>query len=104
VSFYLYVLRLPEPVTIGVLVALALLTFVPSRYLYPTQKGGLNRITNGLGIVWAFFVAWIVWRLPADQTPDADSIRLTAQSLFFPAYYMVVSWIVSIQFALNSKK
>jgi phosphatidylcholine synthase len=104
VSFYLYVLPLPEAITIAVLVVLALLTFVPSRYLYPTQTGRLNRMTNGLGAVWTCFVAWIVWRLSTDRPPDADSIRLTIGSLFFPVYYMIVSWIVSIRYGLKAKK
>jgi phosphatidylcholine synthase len=97
VSFYLYVLPLPIGITILFLVVLAVLTFVPSRYLYPTQSGGLNRVTNGLGAAWTCLMAWIIWRLPTDEPPNAGSIWMTVGSLFFPVYYLVVSWVISIQ-------
>src|SRR5919201_1935110 len=35
VAFYLYALRPPDAVALGLLLGFAVLTFVPSRYLYP---------------------------------------------------------------------
>ncbi|HEY1861145.1 MAG TPA: CDP-alcohol phosphatidyltransferase family protein [Gemmataceae bacterium] len=104
VSFYLYVLPLPVGIIVLVLVAFALLTFVPSRYLYPTQSGRFDRVTNGLGAVWTCLLAWIVWRLPTDEPPNADSIRLAVGSLFFPVYYLVLSWVVSVQYWRIARK
>lgn len=102
VAFYLYLLHhyvapLPGWFSIGLVVVLAVLTFVPSRYLYPSQGGRWNRWTNVLGAVWCGLVLWIWWAMPA--TPqcggDATLTWLILASLFFPVYYLVASWIVT---------
>jgi len=105
VAFYLYVLHnqvrpLPGWFSVGVLVGLALLTFLPTRYLYPSQGSKLQGLSNLLGAVWAAMVVWIVCCLPAGATPPASGegrpLRaLILLSLFFPVYYMVASWAVS---------
>src|SRR5690348_16271703 len=41
VAFYLYLLRPPTWLTIGLLLFFAFMTFVPARYLYPTHRGRL---------------------------------------------------------------
>ena len=69
VAFYLYVLRLPGWLSIGILVGFSVLTFVPSRYLYPTLRGRLNWLTNALAAPWAFLLVYILYRLPADSSP-----------------------------------
>jgi phosphatidylcholine synthase len=103
VAFYLYVLQPLSPwLALGVLVGLAVLTFVPARYLYPSQGGRLNRLTNGLAAVWALLVVAVLWHLPPEALgPDApaarDARRLALLSLFFPAYYMGASWVVSVR-------
>src|SRR3954469_19845413 len=58
VAFYLYVLRPPPWVALGVVVVLSLMTFVPSRYLYPSQPGPLNRFSNLLGAAWTCLLVW----------------------------------------------
>jgi phosphatidylcholine synthase len=98
VAFYLYVLQpLPAWFSLGVLVVLSVLTFVPSRYLYPSQRGRLNWVTNVLGGVWALLLTWILWDMPA-QMPVGNPTRwLALWSLFFPAWYLGASWIVSVR-------
>ncbi|HZT82585.1 MAG TPA: CDP-alcohol phosphatidyltransferase [Gemmataceae bacterium] len=95
VAFYLYVLRPPSWLALAIVLTLAVLTFVPLRYLYPTsQPGRLNRLTNLLGAVWAVLLAAVVWRLPGNHAPEAPD-WLAVLSLFFPVYYMGLSWAVS---------
>jgi phosphatidylcholine synthase len=102
VAFYLYALQpVPEEVSLGLLFFLAFLTFVPSRYLYPTQRGPLSRTTNGLGAAWAVLLFWIVWLMPEKGLPAGTSgdngLRLLALlSLVFPAYYLSASWALSV--------
>src|SRR5947209_6277362 len=101
VAFYLYVLHPPGEVSLTVLIVLGLLTFVPSRYLYPTQPGLLNKLSALLGAVWTCLLAWILWRLPSDGPTggapvDAFTWRLAVASLFYPIYYMVASWAVTL--------
>ncbi|HEY7155411.1 MAG TPA: CDP-alcohol phosphatidyltransferase family protein [Gemmataceae bacterium] len=98
VAFYLYVLRPPPPwFSLGVLVVLSVLTFVPSRYLYPSQRGRLNWVTNVLGGVWALLLAWILWDMPAEIPADGSTRRLALGSLFFPAWYLGASWTISVR-------
>ncbi len=93
VAFYLYVLQPLEVwFTVGLLVLFSLLTFVPSRYLYPSQRGRLNRITAMLGLLWTLLLVWIIWLMPDDRTRP-----LAVVSLFFPAWYLALSWILSVR-------
>jgi phosphatidylcholine synthase len=100
VAFYLFVLRPPPWVALAALLGLALLTFVPLRYLYPTMPGRLNRLSNLLAFAWGGLVAWVLWRLPEDPAAggvDPDTRTLTALTLAYPVFYLVVSWWLSFQ-------
>jgi phosphatidylcholine synthase len=101
VAFYLYVLRLPGWFAVVVLVGLALLTFVPARYLYPTQRGPLNRVTNLLGGVWTVLLVVILWKLPADPAADPTTQALALASLFFPIYYLAASWVITLRWVAS---
>jgi phosphatidylcholine synthase len=103
VAFYLYVLQPPGAVAVALLAGLALLTFVPARYLYASvQRNRLNRLTNQLGAAWAALLVGIIWIMPgspeAGQTAGATVRHVTLASLFFPAYYLGVSWAISLGF------
>jgi len=91
VALYLYVIRLPEPWTLAVILVFALLTFVPIRYLYTTQGGGIGLVNNLLGSVWAASLLVILW-----QWHDASPL-LAIASLAYPAFYMGSSWVISIR-------
>src|SRR5262249_23765050 len=60
VAFYLYVLKPAPWLSLAVILTLSLLTFVPSRYLYPSQRGRLNKMTYVLGVLWTIFPIWIL--------------------------------------------
>jgi phosphatidylcholine synthase len=108
VAFYLYTLQpLSGWFALGLVVLLSFLTFVPSRYLYPSQRGKLNRLTNLLGTVWAVLLVWILFHMPSGgygATPplypaeDDPTRRLSVLSLFFPAWYIIASWVISVRF------
>jgi phosphatidylcholine synthase len=121
VAFYLYVLRPVGWVAVALLVGLALLTFVPARYLYTSQRGRLNRFTNALAVVWTAMIVWVIFRLPSGSASgdltrmltllqasgleaessgpviDKGTLRLALVSLFFPVYYMAASWLISLR-------
>jgi len=99
VAFYLYVLNIHAWLALGIVVMLSLLTFVPSRYLYPSQPGLLNRVSNVLGAVWTLFLIAILYQMPVGIAPSThDSVNVMAWvSLFYPLYYMVASWSVTLR-------
>lgn len=91
VAFYLYVWQLP-PVVNGVLLAvLAVLVFVPIRYVYPSRTAFLQRPTLVLGAAWAVLVVVGVWRLPATDGP------WLALSMVFPVYYTALSLYLHVR-------
>ncbi len=102
VAFYLYILQVPGNIALGSILVLALMTFVPSRYLYPSQPGLLNRVDNVLSIGWTVMLGWVLWGMPSLETfrtaTTAPQFRNVAvASLFYPAFYMGASWVVSVR-------
>jgi phosphatidylcholine synthase len=92
VALYVYVLKLPPAAALALLLSLAVLTFVPTRYLYPSRgAGGWNLATNVLGCLWLVVLVWILWAWA--KAPQ----WLAVASLAFPVYYMVVSWTISLR-------
>ncbi len=91
VAFYCYFLSPPPGVTAALLAILALLTFVPLRYLYSTQPGRLNRIANRLAAPWAALLIAIPLAGPGRDR------ALTLVSLYYPVFYMLTSWWVSLR-------
>jgi phosphatidylcholine synthase len=101
VAFYLYALEIPAWFAAVVILLLSALTFVPSYYLYPSRGSTLSRLTSFLGGVWVVLLTWILWKLPEmDLIPgaaEASQVRTLAfVSLFYPIYYMVVSWGITL--------
>jgi len=86
VVFYVYALGTPIWFNVTVFVLLALLVFVPIRYLYPSRTPTARRTTYVLGGVWAICLLYLLTQFPA------PSRFLTWLSLFFPAYYMTMSF------------
>jgi phosphatidylcholine synthase len=100
VAFYLYALQVTGWVAMLVLIVLSALTFVPTRYLYPSQKGRLNMVHNGLAAGWTAMLGWILWEFPGPEVLSGSSGDGTFRSvvlisLFYPCFYMCASWIVS---------
>lgn len=91
IAIYLYFLRVPVWTNILVLVGFSILTFIPSVYLYPSQRAPFSKITNVLASVWAAFIVYIILSQPANTK------TLVWLSLIFPAYYILVSWYVTIK-------
>jgi phosphatidylcholine synthase len=88
VVFYLFLMHESQVVNALVLIALAVLVFVPIRYLYPSRTPTLRAFTVALGIAWGITLLVMVWQLPAISAP------LLWGSLAFPIYYVVLSLVV----------
>jgi phosphatidylcholine synthase len=89
VVFYLYVAAWPVFVNAAVLLALAILVFVPVRYLYPSRTPVLRSLTIGLGIVWGVLMVMMLWLMPA--IPPI----VFWMSLVFPLYYAALSLVLN---------
>lgn len=88
VAFYMFVLQLAPALNAAILMAFAVLVFVPLRYVYPSRTATLRGLTNALAALWGVSLSWMLWQLPIR---DALWIAL---SFVFPAYYAVLSlWL-----------
>ncbi len=97
VAFYLYVLEVPGWMNVAAILFLALLTFVPSYYVYPSRGATLSKTTNFLGGVWVVVLIAVLWQLPKEELSPTANLphydrTLAALSLFYPVYYVVISW------------
>jgi phosphatidylcholine synthase len=91
VAIYLYWLRPPVWLTLALIIVFALLTFVPSLYLYTSRGGRFSRLTNLLCAVWGVLLALIVAGVFDNPRPFVWA------SLAFPIYYLVVSWAITLE-------
>jgi phosphatidylcholine synthase len=85
VVFYLYALGTPVWFNVVTVVILAILVFVPMRYLYPSRNPTARRTTYALGIVWGVLVFTLLAQFP---TPSRS---LAWATLYFPIYYLALS-------------
>lgn len=88
VAYYLYAVPLTGSVAVGIILVLAFLTFVPSRYPYPTQPGRLNRWLLVLCVPWVALVLVNLLRPWADG-PVRWEVWASA---VYPALYLGVAW------------
>jgi phosphatidylcholine synthase len=89
VALYLHAANMPPVVNALVLLALAVLVFVRIGYVYPTRTPVLRGLTIALGGIWGIMMLAI-----AVMLPDVPG-WLVAASLFFPAYYTVLSLVLN---------
>lgn len=86
VVFYLFALHTPLWFNVATLLVLSVLVFVPIRYLYPSRNTVARNLTFALGGIWGLMMVGLLLQLPE------PSIELAYVSLFFPAYYVGLSF------------
>jgi phosphatidylcholine synthase len=98
VAVYLYALPFGSWVSLAIIVVLAFLTFVPSRYLYPSLPGKFNRVMTLLSIPWTIAIGWIIWTLPdTTSPPNPMMVRVAWVSLTYPVLYLGASWVITLR-------
>jgi phosphatidylcholine synthase len=93
VVFYLLLGGLPQMANAAILLTLAVLVFVPIRYVYPSRTPVWMVATNVLGAMWAILMMVMLWQYPAVSRP------LLLASLIFPAYYTLLSFALQLRTA-----
>jgi phosphatidylcholine synthase len=73
----------------SILIALAILVFVPLRYVYPSRTPAWRLPTIALGVVWGVLLLVMIWQYPA------VSRTVFMASWVFPIYYLVLSLVLS---------
>ena len=88
VVLYLFLAGWTPAVNGAILLALAVLVFVPLRFVYPSRTPAYRWLTNVLGAIWGVTLAAML-----RQFPDV-SRTVFALSLLFPVYYVVLSLVL----------
>ncbi len=91
VVFYLLLGGGSQEVNSIVLIVLALLIFVPLRYVYPTRTPALRSLTITLAIAWTATMFWMLWRMPLVPRP------VFWLSMAFPVYYVGLSFVLTVR-------
>ena len=87
VALYMFWLH-PQPLwAVLMLLIPAVLTFIPTRYLYPSRNKTLARPTWALGTIWLGLCFYLLLQ-------DQPSPALIWLSLLFPVYYTVASFYI----------
>jgi phosphatidylcholine synthase len=87
VALYLFWLRPDWHIALALIVIPGILSFVPTRYLYPSKGSTLWRSNWFFGTLWFALVIYLLSQEHPDQL-------LVLFSLIYPAYYMTASFWV----------
>lgn len=92
VAIYFYWLRPAEPIVIGILIFFFILSFVPTRYLYPSKNPKFPKMTLGAGSLWVVMIIVLILQ------PQPPNPTLVLISLLYPIYYMLASFYVEMTY------
>lgn len=93
VAFYLFGVPITGGWAVGLILGLSALTFVPSRYPYPTQPGRVNRLLLLLSVPWTVV---LVAALISDWNEEVPRLLIRA-SFAFPVVYLGTAWVMSLR-------
>ena len=90
VAFYLYVLHPPAWLSAAVIVTFAVLTFVPTTYLYATRGGPFARLINAGAAIWFVLLGLVLF----GRFGNPRTIAIV--SMIYPLTYLALSASVTI--------
>lgn len=94
VALYLYWIQPGPAVALGFILVPAVLTFIPTRYLYPSRNAAFWKTNVLLGSFWLALVCWLLFQ----PTPPMPLVWL---SMAYPALYMGLSFFVDFRLRLK---
>jgi phosphatidylcholine synthase len=90
VAYYLYVLQPPAWVSVTIICVCAVLTFVPTLYIYATRGGPFATLINAGSAIWFASLGLVLFG------PAEYRYRIGLLSLAFPAIYLGLSAFVTV--------
>jgi len=91
VVFYLVVAGFSRATNAAILLAFAVLVFVPIRYVYPSRTVAWRWVTMVLGVVWGAAFLAMLWTYPT------VSRSMFWASLTYPVYYFALSLYLGVR-------
>jgi phosphatidylcholine synthase len=90
IALYMFWLEPGALIAVLMVVIPGILSFVPTRYLYPSKNRILWQWSWGLAVIWLFVAVYLLLQESPNQT-------LVWISLFYPAYYLGASFWVDLR-------
>lgn len=90
VVFYMYVMKTTPEFNALLLCVLAIMVFIPMKYLYPTQLSKYRHFNIAFAFVWGAMGVGILY------TFENPNPYLVWASLLYPAYYMLASFYANL--------
>jgi phosphatidylcholine synthase len=90
IALYLFWLRPEAVIAVLAVVIPGILSFIPTRYLYPSKNPILSKTSWLMGLAWAVMVLYLL----TQERPDRNLVLL---SLFYPIYYLILSFYLDIR-------
>ncbi|RMG77784.1 MAG: CDP-alcohol phosphatidyltransferase [Chloroflexi bacterium] len=87
IALYFFWIQPVDWIAVGLLIFFAILTFIPTRYLYPSRNRILWKTTWSLAGIWLLMICYLLLQ----ENPNHTLIWI---SLYFPVYYMLASFWV----------
>jgi phosphatidylcholine synthase len=89
VAYYLFVLPPPVWVPVALLTTCAVLTFIPTRYIYATKGGPFATLINAGSVIWFVSLGFVL------SGPEEYRRTVAVASLAFPVMYLSLSAFVT---------
>ena len=96
VAFYLYVLHARAWVSVTLIVTLAVLTFVPTPYIYATRGGPFAKLINIGAAIWFVSVGLVLFG------PEEHRRTVAIVSLVYPVTYLALSASITVRGKRNT--
>jgi phosphatidylcholine synthase len=96
VALYLFWLQPRPAIALGFILLPAVLTFIPTRYLYPSRNAAFWKTNFTLGALWLALVCWLLFQ-------PAPPMLLVWISMVYPALYMGLSFFVDFRLRFGGR-
>lgn len=90
VALYMWWFQATGWVAVAMVLVPTALTFIPTRWLYPSRNSIFWRTSWTLGAIWMAMLFYVLWT-------DDRNITLISISLYYPAYYVILSFYVDFK-------
>lgn len=97
VALYMWWFQASGAVAVAMVLVPTVLTFIPTRWLYPSRNSLFWRTSWTLGGIWTAILFYILWT-------DTRNLTLISFSLYYPVYYALASFYVEFKIRREARE
>lgn len=96
VALYMWWFQATGWVAVAMVLVPSVLTFLPTRWLYPSRNSIFWRTSWTLGSIWMALLFYVLWT-------DDGNLTLISISLYYPAYYAILSFYIDFKIRRDAR-